>query len=121
MWGLIPQSGIHPSTLVYLLRPPFGRAAHGVNSQVALHCGLTLASGYVGSVAPREGALCRPRSASAFDFSGLPGRSYEASYKLLLPVLDLEARGRAHAASRGQLLPVLGLRQLSKSPVNLKG
>lgn len=68
--------------------------------QVVLRGGLTPASGRAGSVAPGEGLPRRPRSATGFDCSGLPG-GCEGLRALLPPVLDQEASGRGHARSRG--------------------
>lgn len=99
VWGQAARSRIHPSGLVYRWRPPFGCTACGA-SQVVLCGGLTPASRCAGSVVPWEGLPCRPRSATAFDCSELPG-SCKGIRALLPRVLGWEARGRDHARSRG--------------------
>ena len=63
VWGLTLWSEICPSSLVYLLRLPFGCTTYWP-SQVLLSCSLALALGCVGSVAPWEGLPCRPSSAN---------------------------------------------------------
>lgn len=54
---------------------------------------------YVASGAPWEKFLCRPNLAAIFDYSGIPGRSYNAICRWLMLMLDLEANGKEHAVS----------------------
>lgn len=65
-----PKSRVYLSGLCCLLRTHFECAACGFN-QVALWCGLKLASGFVGSVASCEGIPSRLRSAATCDLSGV--------------------------------------------------
>lgn len=102
--GMTPWSGICPSRLVYLLRPPFGCTAYGTSQVLLCHVQVP-ASLWIGSVAPWKELLSRLTSATDFDYSGLPDGSYMAIHGWLLPMLDLKVCWRDNAASPGLVTP----------------
>lgn len=92
--GLTPRSGICASEVTSLLGPPCRCAACEASqgcSVVVRHLQMCCFYG------PWEGLPCRPRSAPAFDRSGLPGRSCELTRGWSLPLLGPEASGRGRA------------------------
>lgn len=100
MRGPTPRNGFTPGARVPVETTL--RVCRCGAGQVVLRGGLTPASGRAGSVAPGEGLPQRPRSATGFDCSGLPG-GCEGLRALLPPVLDQEASGRGQEPRLGRL------------------
>lgn len=106
--GADPMEWDSPQQACVPIEMEFGSSTNG-DRQVVLCCDLTLASSCVGSGAPQERLLWRPKSATAFFCSGLLGRSYKAILEWLLD----GSRGD-YTSSQGQLPSILSLCWFSK-------
>lgn len=95
-----------------LQRSPFDCTTCGANL-VVFFCGLKLATECAGSGASWKGLLCRPRSASACDWSRIPIRSYKM---ICIVCVGPGDASRGHTMNRGWPSLVLSSWQLSKSP-----
>lgn len=80
------------------------------------YCDLKAAFECIGSVTPWEGVPCRPKSAAACGYLGLPCRSYNVICSLSLILLYLVASVSDHAVDRGWQPPVPVLEILGKRP-----
>lgn len=110
--GLTLWGEIHSSGLWCMLRPLFKCGTCGANRVFCF--GLKLSTQCVVLE-----VSCEYPCADQFlpmTSPELPGRSYKVIFHWLLPVQDLEARGRGHPVNQGQIPQALSLEQLSKRP-----